>query len=100
MSQLKDHRQIGKELDLFSFSEYAPGAVFWHPKGWFIYQQIVPRLRDTLKKSGYQEIKTPVLVKSDLFKKSGHWKHFGDTNMFNLRIKEDENASSEYSLKP
>ena len=100
MSQLKDHRQIGKELDLFSFSEYAPGAVFWHPKGWFIYQQIVTRLRDTLKKSGYQEIKTPVLVKSDLFKKSGHWKHFGDTNMFNLRIKEDENASSEYSLKP
>lgn len=100
MSDIKDHRQLGRELDLFSFNEYAPGAVFWHPRGWHIYQQIVKLLRSILNTSGYQEIKTPVMVKSDLFKKSGHWKHFGDTNMFNLQIKEDESTSGEYSLKP
>lgn len=103
MSQLKDHRQIGKELDLFSFNEYAPGAVFWHPKGWFIYQQIVKLLRSMLDGRQYQEIKTPVMVRSELFKKSGHWQHFGQTNMFNLTLAEAENdmqASSIYSLKP
>src|SRR3990167_591418 len=104
MADLKDHRQIGKELDLFSFNEYAPGAVFWHPKGWFLYQEIMKLIRSILAPLGYQEIKTPVMVKSDLFKKSGHWQHFGDTNMFNLQIKEagDEQseAASLYSLKP
>lgn len=95
MADLKDHRDIGREMDLFSFHEYAPGAVFWHPKGWTIYQQIMKLLRDMLAKSGYQEIKTPVMVKNDLFKKSGHWKHFGTTNMFNL---EDEKQG--YTLKP
>ncbi len=100
MADLKDHRQLGRELDLFSFSEYAPGAVFWHPKGWFLYQEIIKLIRSMLAPLGYQEIKTPVMVKSDLFKKSGHWAHFGDTNMFNLQVKDDENASSLYSLKP
>lgn len=100
MADLKDHRQIGKELDLFSFNEYAPGAVFWHPRGLFIYQEIVNLIRGRLAPLGYQEIKTPVMVKSDLFKKSGHWQHFGDTNMFSLQVKEDESDSSLYSLKP
>ncbi|MFQ5452536.1 MAG: aminoacyl--tRNA ligase-related protein, partial [Candidatus Paceibacterota bacterium] len=98
--KLKDHRQIGKELDLFSFHEIAPGAVFWHPKGWVIYQEITALLRSMLAKSGYQEIKTPVMVRSELFKKSGHWKHFGERNMFNLSIKDDQSSSSLYSLKP
>ena len=86
----KDHRQIGQELDLFSFHDVAPGAVFWHPKGWLIYQEIVGLLRSTLNKTNYQEIKTPVMVKNALFKRSGHWQHFGQDNMFNLAIYEDQ----------
>jgi len=93
-SNLKDHRQIGQELDLFSFSEYAPGAVFWHPKGWIIYCTLADFLRKKLSQEGYQEVSTPILVKSDLFKKSGHWEYYHE-NIFNFKI---ENQS--YSLKP
>ncbi len=94
-SNLKDHRQIGQELDLFSFSEYAPGAVFWHQKGWTIYCTLQNFLRKRLSAQGYEEISTPIMVKSSLFKKSGHWEHFGEHNMFNLTI-DDES----WSLKP
>ena len=91
---LKDHRQIGAELDLFSFHEYAPGAVFWHHKGYVIYQAIQQHLRSTLLNDGYQEIFTPVLLKSDLFKKSGHWDYYNE-HMFKLDV-EDQT----YALKP
>ena len=93
-SNLKDHRLIGQELDLFSFSEYAPGAVFWHPKGWTIYCTLADFLRKKLSQEGYQEVSSPILVKSDLFKKSGHWEYYHE-NIFNFKI---ENQS--YSLKP
>ncbi len=93
-SKLKDHRQIGQELDLFSFHEYAPGAIFWHPKGWIIYRTLQEFLRNATLAEGYQETSTPVLVKTELFKKSGHWKYFRE-NMFNLKL---DNQS--YSLKP
>lgn len=93
-TSLKDHRQIGQELDLYSFHEYAPGAVFWHPKGWEIYKTLQKFLRKTLILQGYEEISTPVMVKSSLFKKSGHWDFYNE-NMFNFEI-EKEN----YSLKP
>lgn len=86
----KDHRQIGKELDLFSIHEYAPGAVFWHPKGWTVYKTLVEFIRSKIEPDGYQEISTPVMVKSQLFKESGHWQHFGEHNMFNLAVFEDE----------
>ena len=91
---LKDHRQIGQELDLFSFHDVAPGAVFWHPKGFTIYKILQDFIREKLKPAGYQEISTPVMVKSELFKKSGHWEFFKE-NMFNLAIEKEE-----YSLKP
>lgn len=91
---LKDHREIGKELDLFSTHEVAPGAVFWHPKGWKIYLTLQNYLRELLEKEGYTEISSPVVVKSALFKKSGHWDHYKE-NMFSL----DVDAES-YSLKP
>jgi threonyl-tRNA synthetase len=91
---LKDHREIGRELDLFSFHEYAPGAIFWHPKGWTIYRTLQEFLRDITLKQGYQEISTPVLVKSKLFEKSGHWKHFKE-NMFHFKVENED-----YSLKP
>ncbi len=93
--QLKDHREIGKEQDLFSFHEYAPGAIFWHPNGWTIYRILQEFIREKILSEGYQEISTPVMVKSELFKKSGHWEHFGEHNMFNLEIDDEI-----YSLKP
>ncbi len=93
-SNLKDHRRIGQELDLFSFNELAPGAVFWHPKGWTIYKILENFIREKILKEGYLEISTPVMIKSDLFKQSGHWDFYKE-NMFNLNI---ENQS--YSLKP
>lgn len=91
---MKDHREIGRELELFMFHEYAPGAIFWHPKGWTVYKTLVDFIQATIEPYGYQEIATPVMVKSKLFEKSGHLEHFKE-NMFLLKV-ENEN----YSLKP
>ena len=91
---MKDHRQIGRELDLFSFHEVAPGAIFWHPKGWLIYQTLIDFIREKSKKGGYQEICTPVMIKTKLLEKSGHLKHFGE-NIFHLKVDNED-----YSLKP
>jgi len=93
-SGLKDHQHIGKELDLFSFHDIAPGAVFWHAKGFVIFKTLVEYLRSSLLKNGYKEISTPVLVKSSLFKKSGHWDFYNE-NMFNFMHEKEM-----YSLKP
>ena len=93
-SNLKDHRQLGQELELFFVHEYSPGAVFWLPKGWIIYQQLVNFIRDRVKNESYHEISTPVMVKNILYRKSGHWEHFGE-NMFNLKVDKED-----YSLKP
>lgn len=90
----QDHRQIGRELDLFSFHEVAPGAVFWHPKGWVIYQLFCDFIRKKLEKEGYQEISSPVLVKSQIFEQSGHFEFFKD-NIFNMTLDEES-----WSLKP
>ncbi len=86
---LKDHRQIGTELDLFSFNELAPGAIFWHHKGYIIYKTLVEFLRQRLLSEGYMEISTPVMVKSELFKRSGHWDFYKDS-MFNLSVYDKE----------
>lgn len=91
---MKDHRQLGRELDLFSFHEYAPGAIFWHPKGWVIYKTLIDFIRSKIEPEGYQEISTPVMVKSALYRKSGHFQHFGE-NIFNLKVDKEN-----YSLKP
>src|SRR3989304_7601502 len=91
---LKDHREIGRELDLFSFHEYAPGAIFWHPKGWLIYRTLVDYIREKTEEENYMEISTPVMIKNQLFKESGHFEHFGE-NMFNLKVDKED-----YSLKP
>jgi threonyl-tRNA synthetase len=91
---LKDHRQIGTELNLFSFQDLAPGTVFWHPKGWIIYRTLQEFIRKTLSEQNYQEISTSVMVKSQLFKESGHWDFYKE-NMFNLDIEKES-----YSLKP
>lgn len=91
---LEDHRQIGQELDLYSFHDVAPGAVFWHPKGWKIYLALQNFIRELLIKEGYGEISSPVMVKSELFKKSGHWEHYKE-NIFHLEVEKES-----YSLKP
>jgi len=90
----KSHQEIGRELDLFSVHDVAPGAIFWHHKGYIIYKTLVDFLRKRLLSEGYKEINTPVMVKSDLFKKSGHWDFYHE-HMFTLEV-----DGESYSLKP
>ncbi len=75
-AEKRDHRKLGKELGLFHFQEQAAGSVFWHPKGWTIYQKIMVYIRKKLEKAGYKEVNTPQLVDSSLWKDSGHWDKF------------------------
>jgi threonyl-tRNA synthetase len=90
----RDHRKLGRELDLFVFHDVAPGAPFWLPKGMIIFRELEKFLRRELDKHGYQEINTPVLVKKDLWEQSGHWAHYRE-NMFTFEA--DETI---YSFKP
>lgn len=77
----RDHRKIGQKLELFSFNEVSPGAVFWHPKGLIIYKELEKFIIEENKKMNYQEISTPILVKKELWEKSGHWQNYKE-NMF------------------
>jgi threonyl-tRNA synthetase len=99
---LKDHKQIGQELELFFTHDIAPGAPFWLPKGMTIFKQLEKYIRELTENAGYVETSTPIMVKSELFKQSGHWKKFGENNMYNLDLSDDtENAKQEsYTLKP
>lgn len=100
--KLKDHKQIGQELELFFTDEIAPGAPFWLPKGMVVFKELEIYIRELTEKAGYLETSTPIMVKSELFKQSGHWEKFGATNMYNLQLSDettDSNAVS-YSLKP
>ncbi len=90
----RDHRKLGRELELFVFHDVAPGAPFWLPKGMIIFRQLEKFLRDELDKRNYQEISTPILVKKDLWEQSGHWTHYKE-HMFCV-----ENDETVYSLKP
>ncbi|MFC1612744.1 threonine--tRNA ligase [Patescibacteria group bacterium] len=83
-AEKRDHRKIGSELDLFSFSRGSaglPGSVYWHPKGTIIYQEIISYIREKLKKFNYGEIRTPMILNRELWKKSGHWEKYKE-NMF------------------
>ena len=93
-AEKRDHRKIGKKLDLFHTQEEAPGMVFWHPKGWVLYQVIEQYMREQQRRHGYQEIKTPQVVDMTLWEKSGHADKFGD-DMFMLKAEERE-----YAVKP
>src|SRR3989338_2265741 len=90
----RDHRDLGREMDLFSFHEIAPGAPFWHPKGMIIVKELEKYIRKLQDEHGYDEISTPIMVKKELFEKSGHWEFFKE-NMFYFDI---ENET--YALKP
>lgn len=84
----RDHRKLGRELDLYHFQDEAPGSVFWHNKGWTIYRVIENYIRRRLDRCGYSEVQTPQLYDSSLFKASGHWDMYGD-KMFKVAIAKD-----------
>jgi len=86
-AEKRDHRKLGKELDLFHLQEEAQGMVFWHEKGWIIYRIIESYIRSKLQKTGYFEVKTPILVDRSLWEASGHWEMFGE-NMFTSNVDE------------
>ncbi len=89
-TSLKDHKQIGQELELFFTNDISPGAPFWLPKGMVIFKELEKYIRELTEKAGYLETSTPIMVKSELFKQSGHWIKFGARNMYNLALYEDE----------
>src|SRR6476659_2468658 len=93
-AEKRDHRKLGKQLDLFHFQDEAPGLVFWHPKGWTIWQQVEQYMRTKYQVNGYQEVKAPQILDRTLWEKTGHWENYRD-NMFST---ESENRS--YALKP
>ena len=93
-AEKRDHRKLGKQLDLFHFQEEAPGLIFWHPKGWAIWQQVEQYMRKIYQDYGYQEVKAPQILDRVLWEKSGHWDNYKD-NMFTT---ESENRT--YALKP
>ena len=93
-AEKRDHRKLGKALDLFHMQEEAPGLVFWHAKGWSIWQEVEQYMRRVYRENGYQEVKAPQILDSSLWEKTGHWGHYKE-NMFTT---ESENRS--YALKP
>lgn len=93
-AEKRDHRKLGKKLDLFHLQEEAPGMVFWHPRGWAVYSEIEQYMRNAQRKAGYREIKTPQLVDFSLWERSGHADKFGD-DMFALHIDERD-----FAVKP
>jgi threonyl-tRNA synthetase len=93
-AETRDHRKLGKKFDLFHTQEEAPGMVFWHPKGWQIWQTIEQYIRDVQKQHGYQEIRTPQLVDMSLWERSGHADKFGD-GMFSVHT-----DNRHYAIKP
>ncbi len=94
-AEKRDHRRIGRELDLFHMQEEAPGAVFWHPKGWQIFQTLIGYMRARQQAAGFQEVNGPELMDRSLWEASGHWEKFGE-NMFTTRTP-DERV---YAIKP
>ena len=93
-AEKRDHRKLGRELDLFHIDEAAPGVVFWHPKGWAIWQAIEQYMRNIYRVTGYQEVKGPQLLDKSLWEKTGHWQNYRE-NMFTT-----ESEKHEYALKP
>lgn len=93
-AEKRDHRKLAKSLDLFHMQEEAPGMVFWHEKGWIIYQQVEQYIRAKLRTRGYGEVKTPQLVDRSLWEKSGHWDKFGEM------IFTTHSEHRDYAVKP
>ena len=93
-AEKRDHRKLGRELDLFHIDEHSPGTVFWHPKGWTVWQEVEQYMRRVYRDNGYQEVKGPQLLDQGLWEKTGHWDKYRD-NMFTT-----ESEKRDYALKP
>ncbi len=93
-AEKRDHRKLGRELDLFHVDDHAPGMVFWHPKGWAVWQAVEQYMRQVYRDNGYQEVKGPQLLDKTLWEKTGHWDKYRD-NMFTT-----ESEKRDYALKP
>ncbi|MGF6211984.1 threonine--tRNA ligase [Comamonas sp. 4034] len=93
-AEKRDHRKLGRELDLFHIDEHSPGTVFWHPKGWTIWQEVEQYMRQVYRDNGYQEVKAPQILDKTLWEKTGHWDKYRE-NMFTT-----ESEKREYALKP
>ncbi|NYT70271.1 threonine--tRNA ligase [Pusillimonas noertemannii] len=93
-AEKRDHRKLGRELDLFHFQDEAPGLIFWHPKGWTLWQQVEQYMRKVYLDNGYQEVKAPQILDLSLWKKTGHWDNYAE-NMFTT-----ESENRVYGLKP
>ncbi len=94
-AEKRDHRKLGKEMDLFHFREESPGAVFWHEKGWLLFQRLVEYMRAKQRLAGYKEINTPELLDKTLWEKSGHWDKFGE-HMFTSETPDEKT----FAVKP
>jgi threonyl-tRNA synthetase len=93
-AEKRDHRKLGKELDMFHIDEHSPGTVFWHPKGWTLWQQVEQYMRKVYIDNGYQEVKGPQILDQSLWEKTGHWDKYRE-NMFVT-----ESEKRDYALKP
>ncbi|MEG0446073.1 MAG: threonine--tRNA ligase [Comamonas sp.] len=93
-AEKRDHRKLGRELDLFHIDEHSPGTVFWHPKGWSVWQQVEQYMRKVYQDNGYQEVKAPQILDKTLWEKTGHWDKYRE-NMFTT-----DSEKREYALKP
>lgn len=93
-AERRDHRKLGRELDLFHMQEEGPGLIFWHPKGWTLWQQVEQYMRAVFRDNGYQEVKAPQILDLSLWKKTGHWDNYRE-NMFTT-----ESENRVYGLKP
>ncbi len=93
-AEKRDHRKLGRALDLFHMQEEAPGMVFWHPRGWVIWQQIEQYMRRVLAENGYREVRAPLVLDVSLWKRSGHWDNFRENMFFT------ESESRDYAVKP
>ncbi len=94
-AEKRDHRKLGKEMDLFHFREESPGSVFWHQKGWSLFQKLVSYMRMKQDQAGYQEINTPEILDRSLWEKSGHWEKFGE-NMYTSKTPDEK----VFAIKP
>ncbi len=93
-AEKRDHRKLGRELDLFHIDDHAPGLVFWHPKGWTVWQKVEQYMRQVYRDNGYQEVKGPQIIDKSLWEKTGHWDKYRE-NMFTT-----ESEKRDYALKP
>ena len=87
-AEKRDHRKLGREMDLFHFQEEAPGSVFWHPKGWTLFQSLIAYMRRRLDKDGYMEVNSPDMMEKHFWELSGHWENYGE-NMFTTTLPDE-----------